>query len=109
MLISSLPFCQIKARCNIRPHLPQMGGDRLTSCRRIVSQNSIQQPLMVNLAALWTTGDHEDQFALFAEEINNRIDEGKHNRVLRSSCQCTMKAVVGSNITIGAGEMLIHQ
>src|SRR5579883_3431632 len=85
-----------------------MSEHGIASGNRIATKNSLEQEFMVQLASFRAIAHREDKLALFAEQSNDRIDKGKHDRILSSQCQSPVKIVVSGNVVIGAVEIRIH-
>ncbi len=62
-------------RLAVVPHLRQMGTHGLPRHFRIVLLHCFKNSLVMNLAALWTTGNAKDAQALLAKQSDNGIQK----------------------------------
>src|SRR6266700_8267095 len=80
----------------------------ITGSLWIVSDDRLKNAAMMKLTALRASFRRKDQFALFAEQVHNRIEQKKNKCVMCSKGKSFMKAVIGSNEGIGVIQVFIH-
>src|SRR6266581_3206535 len=79
---------------HILANLPQVSMHGSTRCFRVAVDNAFKDTLVMDLAALGASLSFKNLFALFTQQINNRVYQDQNKRVLGGLRQRLVKIVV---------------
>jgi hypothetical protein len=95
-------------RQTVLPHLFEMSLHRLPRLLSVAPLHCVEDPLVMNLAALGTARHFKNSQALFPQQSNDRIDQRKDQRIPRRLRERQVKIKVSFDVGVGILSRPVH-